>query len=373
MIRFAAIALSLMTGSAVAQSDPGQAAIAAAERIEAASLLLDEAGSARDRVSALTETVKAYEDGLVALRDGLRRAAIRQNVLETELNAKSEDVARLLGVLMSMERTPTPVMMLHPDGPTGTARSGMILADVTPALQSEVEILRTQLEEVALLRDLQTNAADTLRDGLNGAQSARAALSAAISDRTDLPKRFTEDSVQTALLIASAETLDAFASGLNDTIGAEMDVSSPDALSLRGDLPLPVQGRILRRYNEEDLAGVVRPGVLIATQPRVLVTTPVAATLRFKGQLLDYGNVVITEPSADILFVYAGLAETFGQIGEILPAGSPIGMMGGDSPLVNEILTEMENGSGIPATESLYLEVREGQSPVDPAIWFAME
>lgn len=373
MIRTTTLVLSLWTGTAFAEADPGQAALAAAARIEGASVMLQEADTARDRVSALTETVKAYEDGLVALRAGLRQAAIRQEALETELDAKSDEVAQLLGVLLSMGRAPAPVLLLHPSGPTGTARSGMILADVAPALQQDVTKLRSQLEEVALLRDLQDNAADKLRQGLDGAQTARASLSAAISDRTDLPQRFTEDAIQTALLISSAETLDAFASGLNDTIGEEMDIPSPDALSMRGNIPLPVQGRILRGFNEEDLAGISRPGVLLATQPRVLVTTPVAATLRFKGPLLDYGNVVITEPAADILFVYAGLAETFGQVGEVLPAGSPVGMMGGDSPLVDEILTDLENGSGIRATETLYLEVREGQSPVDPANWFAME
>ncbi|OUD09820.1 peptidase M23 [Marivivens niveibacter] len=373
MIRAFAFISLIWASTALAQTSPGEAAVNAAQRIEDASIQLQNASSARDRVTALTETVKAYEEGLIALREGLRRAAVRQEALELELNAKSDEIAQLLGVLQSMGRAPSPVLLLHPTGPTGTARSGMILADVTPALQDEVVALRAQLEEVAFLRDLQNNAADTLTKGLNGAQSARAALSAAISDRTDLPQRFTEDDIQTALLIASAETLDAFASGLNDTIGTELDISSPDALSKRGELPLPVQGRVLRGFNEEDLAGISRPGLLIAARPRVIVTTPVAATLRFRGPLLDYGNVVILEPAADVLFIYAGLAEVFGNVGEILPAGSPIGMMGGDSPLVDEILTEMQNGAGLTATETLYLEVREGQAPVDPALWFAIE
>jgi hypothetical protein len=46
---------------------------------------------------------------------------------------------------------------------------------------------------------------------------------------------------------------------------------------------------------------------------RALVTTPVAATLLFRGPLLRYGNVVIIEP-ADVLFVLAsGLADVFGE------------------------------------------------------------
>ncbi|WP_420859604.1 murein hydrolase activator EnvC family protein [Marivivens marinus] len=373
MIRRLALCLSFCAGLAQAQSDPATAALAASDRLEQASVMLGQAETASDRVAALTATVQAYEDGLVALRDGLRRAAIRQRAIEADLNARSGEVARLLGVLETMGRAPAPLLLLHPSGPTGTARSGMMVAEVTPALQSEVENLRAQLEEVAVLRQLQDGAADTLRDGLAGAQEARAALAVAIQDRTDLPRRYAEDPVQTALLIASTETLDAFASGLSMTIGGDVTGEAPDATDLRGQIALPVQGQVIRRAGEADAAGIARPGIIIAARPRALVTTPVAATLRFRGPLLDYGNVLILEPAADVLFVIAGLAEVYGEPGQILPEGAPIGLMGGESPPIDEILTETASGGGIRATETLYLEVREGQGPVDPATWFALQ
>lgn len=372
MIRAAAIFLGLWAGAAWAESDPAQAAMDAALRLEDASIRLSDADSARDRIAALTETVQAYEAGLIALRDGLRRAAVRQTALESELDAKSDEIAQLLGVLQSMGQAPAPVMLLHPTGPTGTARSGMILADVTPALQAEAELLRSQLDEITLLRQLQDGAADTLQRGLDGAQTARSKLSEAISDRTDLPRKFADDPIQTTLLIASADTLDALADNLLSMEG-DLGVPAPDATDLKGTMPLPVQGRVLRGYNEEDLAGVVRPGLLMSAPARALVTVPAASTIRFQGPLLDYGNVVIIEPAAGVLFVYAGLAEVFGDVGEVLPEGSPIGLMGGDDPLVDEILTEVSQGNGFRATESLYLEVREGTTPVDPATWFAIE
>lgn len=367
-----ALILTLWAATARADTDPAAAALAAKTRLEAASVLLDDAQSARDRVAALTEAVKAYEDGLVALRDGLRRAAIRQHAIEADLAARSDEVAQLLGVLETMGRTPTPLLLLHPSGPLGTARSGMILADVTPALQAKVTELRAQLTEVQTLRTLQDGAADTLRKGLAGAQKARAELSAAISDRTDLPRRFSEDPVQTALLLASTDTLDAFANGLSTTIDGSETGQEPDATAQKGQIPLPVAGRIIRRAGEADAAGIVRPGLVIATRPRALVTTPVAATVRFRGPLLDYGNVVILEPAADVLFIFAGLAEVFGDAGQILPAGAPIGLMGGTLPDVDAILTESATGTGNTRSETLYLEVREGQGPVDPATWFAV-
>ena len=247
----------------------------------------------------------------------------------------------------------------------------MLAADVTPALQARVDVLRADLEEVSQLRAVQDSAAQTLQAGLDGAQTARAALAEAISDRTDLPRRFTEDPVATAVLIASTETLDAFAGGLAEIIDTELSANAPDAGDRKGTLAIPVEGEVIRRAGEADAAGIVRPGIVIATRPRALVATPVAATVRFRGPLLDYGNVIILEPAADVLFVIAGLAEVFGEAGQVLPEGAPIGLMGGSPPGVDAILTDSLAGGGGSRSETLYLEVREGQSVADPATWFA--
>ena len=372
MLRAAILALAL-AGSAQAQGETALAAQAAADRLEAASVMLDQASRGSDRIAALTETVQAYEDGLVALRDGLRRAAIRQRAIEAELDARSDEVAELLAVLQTMGRAPAPLLLLHPSGPLGTARGGMMVSEVTPALQERVDDLRADLEEVSQLRALQDSAADTLQRGLDGAQQARAQLSEAISERTDLPQKFIEDPVSTALLIASTETLSAFASGLADVVDQDLSTAAPDASAMKGGLALPVQGTVLRGFNQADAAGIVRPGLVIAARPRALVTTPAAATVRFRGPLLDYGNVIILEPAPDVLIVVAGLAEVFGEAGQVLPQGAPIGMMGGEMPSVDAILTETAAGTGLGRSETLYLEVREGQSEVDPATWFALD
>ena len=367
-MKILALICALIASPVWAQT-PSEAAMTAAAALEDAQAALAAASGRSDRVAALTETVQAYDAGLAALRDGLRRAAIRQRTLETDLEARSDEVARLLGVLQTMGRAPAPILLLHPSGPTGTARSGMMLAEVTPALQNQVTALQTQLEEVAILQDLQTNALTTLEDGFAGAQSARAALSAAISDRTDLPRRFAEDPVQTALLLASSETLDAFATGLIDSDAS----AGPDASTVKGAVPLPVGGQVIRRFEEPDAAGVIRPGILIATRPRALVTTPVSATIRYAGPLLEYGTVIILEPAADTLWVIAGMEDVFGEVGQIVPNGTPIGLMGGILTDAQGILNKSAQGSAGQRTQTLYLEVRDRQSAVNPADWFAFQ
>ncbi len=368
----ACLGLALLMGLTPAQAadNPARAAQAAADQLEAATIALQEAESARDRVAALTETVRAYEAGLAAMRDGLRRVAQRESQLAAQLAAREDDVADLLGVLQMIETSPPPVLMLHPSGPLGAARSAMTLAEVTPALQSRATALKRDLQEVQTLRVLQQSAANTLQDGLNGVQDARVQLSAAIADRTGLPRRFTQDPVRTAILISSTETLSGFASGLAEIAEGEISKSDADISALRGDIALPVEGLVLRGYGEKDAAGIARPGWLVAARPRALVVSPTAATIRYQGPLLDLGNVVILEPQPETLFVLSGLAEVYGSAGEVIPAGTPVGLMGGDSPEIGAILSLSGEGAGTDRTETLYIEVRMDNSPVDPETWF---
>ncbi|TCS65285.1 septal ring factor EnvC (AmiA/AmiB activator) [Primorskyibacter sedentarius] len=368
-----ALLLTLLAAPALAQDDPAVAARAAAEALVQAQEQLDEADGARDRVAALTTTVRAYEDGLAALREGLRRVSIRELELSQALQAQEGEISRLLGALMTIGQSDAPTLALHPSGPTGTARAGMLLSDVTPALATQAAALRADLEEVAALRQMQEEAVTRLTEGLSGVQQARTELSQAIDERQDLPRRFTEDPVRTAILIAGTETLEEFAAGLGQMTEDEAQGGLPSITDRKGYLPLPAPGEILRGAGERDAAGVQRPGVVIGTAPRALVTIPTAATIRYVGPLLDYGLVTILEPQADLLIVLAGLAEVYGRAGQVLPAGSPVGMMGGQMPTTDAVLSQSGEEGGAELTETLYMEVREGDDPVDPLTWFSTD
>ncbi len=372
MIR--AALLSLLLGPALC---PAAHAQTAAEQATAASAALakaivgmQEADSARDRVSALTSTIQAYEQGLSALRDGLRQAKVREASLLLQFDSERNRVGQFLGVLGQLEATPGPLLLLHPSGPLGTARSGIIISEVTPALQAEVTRLQAELTELRDLRALQVAAGEVLANGLTVAQAARSALSQAISDRTTLPHRFTEDPDALRSLLESADTLAAFADGL------KLDTQGGDALrsfdSAVGKLALPTLGSLLLRAGEADANGTRRPGITLSTRARALVTAPWAGTIRYRGPLLDYGNVIILEPGGGYLVIMAGLGTVYGEVGEVVGIGAPLGLMGGGSDEKSEeFLANAADVGGIRETETLYIEIRKGTEPVDPAPWFA--
>ena len=355
--------------------DAGADAREALRDLVAASIKLDQSDGARDRVKALTETILAFESGLTATRDGLRRAAVREEQLSRKLEARDSETAAFIGILQSLGAGPSPTIFLHPQGPTGTARAGMLLSEMTPVLNARAAQLRQEVEEVQMLRLLQQEAADQLQLGLSEVQSARVALSTAIAERTDLPRRFTEDPVRTAILISSSETLEGFASGLSQVTESETEIDLPTLGDRIGSLQLPVKGLLLRGMNESDAAGIARPGIILATRPGALVHAPTAATIRYVGPLLDYGNVMILEPQTDILFVFAGLNITYSKMGQVIAEGTPLGLMGGlkitaSADNTNTGLSTVGDGAGNGRSETLYIEVRQQNVPQDPVSWF---
>lgn len=368
MIRALALILALTTAAAAQEDNLAARASEAAARLAEATEALDQAKSARDRVRALTVAVQSYEAGLAALRDGLRAAAVEERRLRLRLEAERTELAQLLGVLQSVGGAERPTALLHPEGALGTARAGMLLADVVPALNARAKTLARDLASIRRARALQQQAADQLRSGLAQVQEARIALSQALADRTDLPRRFTEDPERTRALLDAADTLDAFAEGLGGIALNEAPGSLPPIDQRKGALTLPAQGTVLRRAGEADAAGITRPGLVLATRPQALVVTPTAATIRYRGPLLDYGQVVILEPQADLMFVLAGLETVYGETGQVVPAGTPVGLMGGAA---EGLTSQGREGGGPERSETLYIEVREGESPVDPLTWFA--
>ncbi len=376
-MRLAALLLLLLTGvtGAHAQNDPTETARLAIEALGEAEAELAAAEKASDRVAALTQTIRAYEMGLDALREGLRRATIREAAIAGVFEARRERISRLVGVLGSMSSSPAPVSLLHPDGPLAAAQAGMVVDEVVPALQKQAEELREALEEMRILRELQRGAVEVLERGLRGAEEARVALSLAISERRALPPRFIADPEQLQALLNATDTLGAFAEGLLtiETLPDSVPEGNVDFASRRGRLALPVLGRVLRGYNEADAAGITRPGLVIATRPRALVTLPAPATIRYVGPLLDYGQVAVVEPAEGILLVLAGMGQVYGQLGEVLPEGAPIGLMGGETLQSQAVLTEARQAGNSGRSETLYIEIRENGSPVDPGIWFALQ
>ncbi|HRM75399.1 MAG TPA: peptidase M23, partial [Paracoccus sp. (in: a-proteobacteria)] len=66
----------------------------------------------------------------------------------------------------------------------------------------------------------------------------------------------------------------------------------------------------------------------------------------------------------------------FGETGDVLAAGEPVGLMGGEEPPAQEFGAEFvanaATGGGAGQSETLYVELRQDKETLDPAEWFVM-
>ncbi len=340
-----------------------QAHLAAALIAEAGARLKEAEGE--NRLAAFGEAVSAYEEGLAAMRGGLRILAAREAQLTVEIAAGRQAYRDMLGLLLTLERTPAPALLTHPLGPVGHARAARVMAEIAPKLEARTEALREKLFDLRDLRARQDAAQAEIRAALAGLQDARAALAVALRSRAKPPPL----TLKVEEIARSARSFAEFAEALRAT----GPVAGQDAsfAATRGALPPPVVGEITLRFGEKDETGEPIRGVRVAAPAYALVTAPWSATIRYAGALANFGNVVILEPEERRLIVLAGMARIDRYAGETVFPGEPLGQLGVIEHDSEEFLVEATADQATIATETLYIELREDGAPVDPVAWFA--
>lgn len=360
MIRAALLCLVLATPAAAQDALATQSAAAAA-RLAEAEALLAEAPHTDNQVVTLAAAIRTYEDGLIAVRAGVAETTGQYETIRAALTRDRAKITQMLGAVQAADR-PSTTLSFHPAGARAAAQAQLIRASLGPSLDRDIAALRAQLAQLAKVTALKDKAATTLAEGQVGHAAVLTALQQALTDH--LPAaRFVEDPAVIAKLQAAAPTRDLLIPGLAALYTGGLP--SDESLASRGALPLPATGRHLNTD--------ATPGLILATPPQALVVAPTSATILYLGPVPGFEQAVVLEPTPGTTFVFAGLSQTFGAAGQLIPAGWPLGLMAetmGDTDANLTTKSTIETGN---AAQALYLEVRDGQSPVDPATWFALQ
>lgn len=399
------VALAVGLAPAPLGATPAEDMAEAAKRIGAAGRELAEARDAGARVQALSRAIAAYQSALDTLRAGVSGANARERELSADLETRRGEIQHLIAALETMGRTPPPAQgMIHPDGPVAAARAAATLSKLTPALHAEAEDLAREYGELAELRRLRLEGERDLATGIAALGAARTELGETLRRKAPRQPRETEDPAM-AEFLRSSDTLTTLAEKLAARGGGRRAADAPPP-----KLSRPVVGEIARRFNEADAAGVRRPGLTMSAPPLSLVTAPADAIVRYVGPFLDYGYVVVVETDDATLIVLAGLARVQVETSQAVRRGDLLGQLGGPAyesrdggaPAIDlgepdpaEIGDEAADGEAAEdhgpgetadggsgeddgtgdtgADELLYIEVRHGRGPVDPAGLFASE
>jgi len=146
-------------------------------------------------------------------------------------------------------------------------------------------------------------------------------------------------------LSARAKNLSELSAGVGSS-----EMSSDARFSIR-KLNQPVRGRVIVRFGEKTALGLKSDGWRIRTSTEALVTAPADGVVKFADGFRGFGRIIIISHKNGYNTVMTNLGAIDVVVGQEVLAGEPIGRMDANK---NE----------------MYLEVRRGNSVVDPARLF---
>ena len=220
------------------------------------------------------------------------------------------------------------------------------------ALLAELEQLHGRMRdsrvelgsELARLGTLQARQ----RDELGALQAARQERDQALHR---LQARIESQADQLAAMQRDAaeleELIEELAQALRDI---PMDIEVPSILGLQGQLPLPVEGPLRRRFGDARGGELRWNGWLIGAAQGAAVRAIAHGRVAYADWLRGYGMLLIIDHGDGVMSLYGNNESLLHQVGDWVAAGDEIATSGGGEP-------------------GLYFELRRDGQPVNPAAW----
>lgn len=343
-------ALSVTAGAACGQSGDW------ATRVAEAAQLAETAQGLTRRSEALTALIVLQEAGQADLRHQMATLRAAETAARNRLIDTEADLASLLVALQRSKPGAAPLPLVHPEGSQAAARAAILTESLLGALDTERRRLAQTLAEVETTRQsFQTVAAelDVLRDQTS---AARQRLIAAASAQAPLPPAYDSEAAAAWALTIEARTVDDLLQNVRSE-GPASGGSEPKALTL------PVEAR-------PTLDG---DGWRLQARFGALVRAPAAATVLYSGPLRGFRIVQILELSPGQQLILAGLGQGLVRSGDTVPAGTALGVLP-DPPLpdLHGNVTNSTLPAGSLPRDTLYMEGRYADRPVDLTQWFAV-
>jgi septal ring factor EnvC (AmiA/AmiB activator) len=342
--------------------------------------LIDTAG----RIRGVEAQVAATEARIKPLDENER--SIRKS-----LDGRRAVIGEVLAALQRIGHRPPPALIASPEDALQSVRTAMLLGAVLPEMRHEVEALASDLNALLKVRKQIAAERDRLKNEIASLGNERTRMTALVGERqkqqAEREKALDSERARAAELghqvddlkdlIAKLEqgldpaTRAAREAARGDTRPAMSALHDPGRLapavafaSLRGQVPIPVNGVKLKEYGAPDGVGGQEKGVSIATRAGAQVTAPADGWVVYAGPFRSYGQLLILNAGNGYHILLAGMERISVDLGQFVLTGEPVAVMGNGSHIVAILAT----GSSQPV---LYIEFRKDGIPVDPGPWWA--
>jgi septal ring factor EnvC (AmiA/AmiB activator) len=359
--------------------------------------------------------VQASEAKLSGTEAKLAELTDQVTVIRNSITDRKETIVKMLSAMQRIGRTPPPALVTRRDDALAVVRSAMLLAQVFPELKYQADNLSQELDGLVKLetgireqRDAEKSEADRLAaergriDKLLEEKKTKLAQSEAelTATRQAAEQQAAEETELNALIarlderIAKAEVAQydaevatekalrareqqqALATPGNEKVieikpeSTKIAFASPARLKpampfelTKGTLPLPAQGKRLKRFGEADGVGGTLRGISLQTRGEARIIAPTDGWVVYAGPFRSYGNLLIINAGGGYHVLLAGMGRIDVSLGQFVLAGEPVAVMGA--------ALQAGQGNNDNSRPVLYVEFRKDGRPIDPGPWWA--
>ena len=359
--------------------------------------------------------VQASEAKLSETETKLAELTDQVTVIRNSITDRKETIVKMLSAMQRIGRTPPPALVTRRDDALAVVRSAMLLAQVFPELKYQADNLSQELDGLVKLetgireqRDAEKSEADRLAaergriDKLLDEKKVKLAQSEAelSATRQAAEQQAAEETELNALIarlderIAKAEVAQydaevatekalrareqsqALATPGNEKVieikpeSTKIAFASPARLKpampfelTKGTLPLPAQGKRLKRFGEADGVGGTLRGISLQTRGEARIIAPTDGWVVYAGPFRSYGNLLIINAGGGYHVLLAGMGRIDVSLGQFVLAGEPVAVMGA--------ALQAGQGNNDNSRPVLYVEFRKDGRPIDPGPWWA--
>ncbi|HET7805193.1 MAG TPA: peptidoglycan DD-metalloendopeptidase family protein [Pseudolabrys sp.] len=356
---------------------------------------IEEIGADRTKLNEdLIDTaarLRGVEAKVESTQERLKPLDENETSIRKSLDGRRAVIGEVLAALQRMGRQPPPALVASPEDALQSVRTAIVLGAVLPEMRREVESLANDLSELLAVRKKIDAEREQLKTEVAALEGERARMAALVQERQ---RQLAEREKALEAERSRAGTLAQQTDNLKDLIAKLEQGLSPAArelreaarsdsrpalsafrdpgrlapavafASLRGRVPIPVNGVKLKGFGAPDTSGGSEKGISIATRAGAQVTAPADGWVVYAGPFRSYGQLLILNVGGGYHLLLAGMDRISVDLGQFVLTGEPVAVMGNGS----HIAAILASGSSQPV---LYVEFRKDGIPVDPGPWWA--
>jgi murein hydrolase activator len=335
--------------------------------------------------------LRGAESKIASTQERLKPLDDNERSIRKSLDGRRAVIGEVLAALQRIGRRPPPALFTSPEDALQSVRTAMVLGAVLPEMRHEVEALAADLSELLAVRKKIDAEREQLKAEIASLDGERARMTALVDERqkqiADREKALDAERARAGDLAREVDNLkdliakieqgldpatrDARDAARSDSRPALSAFRDPGRLapavafaSLRGQVPIPVNGVKLKEFGAPDSNGGSEKGLSIATRAGAQVTAPADGWVVYAGPFRSYGQLLILNVGGGYHVLLAGMERISVDLGQFVLTGEPVAVMGNGSHIAAILAT----GSTQPV---LYVEFRKDGVPVDPGPWWA--